>query len=171
MILWRMKMGLSEKKLIVATLLVVLGCSLAYGQRSMSVTVKEVEVRKSPSFLGAVVAKLSYGDTVRTRREQGSWVEIDIPDSRDTGWVHISALERKRIIFGATDTEVASEATSGEIALAGKGFNKEVEERYIEETNLDFSLIDEMEATVVPFEEIAEFITEGGLKDLGGDEE
>ena len=78
-----------------------------------------MQMKRDAVFFGNVLTTLSYGDTVRVKKEQGSWVEIDIPDSRDSGWVHVSALERKRIIFGASDANVATEATSGEIALAG----------------------------------------------------
>ncbi len=158
------------KRCFILALLLVLTGGAVFAQRTMSVTVKEVEVRSSPSFLGAVIAELSYGDTVRVRKEQGSWVEVNIPDSRDTGWIHGSALERKRIIFGASTDAVATEATSSEIALAGKGFNKDVEEKFIEETDLDFSRIDRMEALVIPFEDIADFVKDGGLSTLEGEE-
>ena len=161
-------MRANPKRCLLLAILVVLTTGAVSAQR-MSVTVKEVDVRSSPSFLGAIVAKLSYGDSVRVRKEQGSWVEVDIPDSRDTGWIHGSALERKRIIFGASTDAVATEATSGEIALAGKGFNKEVEEKFIEETELDFSRIDQMEALVIPFGDISDFVSDGGLNALEGE--
>lgn len=162
-------MRANSKRCTLLAILLVLAAGAVSAQRTMSVTVKEVEIRSSPSFLGAIVARLSYGDNVRVRKEQGSWVEVDIPDSRDTGWIHSSALERKRIVFGASTDAVATEATSGEIALAGKGFNKEVEEKFIEETDLDFSRIDRMEALIIPFEDISDFLSEGGLNALEGE--
>ena len=156
------------KKEFVTVVLVLLVSGTLFAQRNMSVTVREAEVRSTPSFLGRTVATLEYGDSVRIRNEQGSWFEIDIPDSRDRGWVHAAALERKRILFGARTEEVATDATSGEIALAGKGFNKEVEERYIEETELDFFRIDQMEAFTVDSRTVGDFLREGGLN-LGED--
>jgi len=151
------------KKYILFVLFAVVGSAGLFAQRNMSVTAREVEVRSSPSFLGRAVATIEYGDSVRIRSERGSWFEIDIPESRDRGWVHASALERKRIVFGARTDDVATEATSGEIALAGKGFNREVEERYIEETELDFSRIDLMEGYLVSSRAIGDFLSSGGL--------
>ena len=161
---WRCRM--KWKKSAILLMLIILCSGSIFAQRSMSVTVKEVEVRSSPSFLGAVVSKLEYGDRVRVKKEQGSWAEIQIPDSIKTGWVHMSALERRRIVFGASNKDIEVEATSSEIALAGKGFNKEVEELYISETNLDFTRIDRMESVTVSTEIIAEFLTTGGLNTL-----
>ena len=160
-------MALNKRDILIA-LFLVLGSGALFAQRNMSVTVREAEVRSTPSFLGRVVATLEYGDSVRIRDERGSWYEIDIPDSRERGWVHAAALERRRIIFAARTDEVATETTSGEIALAGKGFNREVEERFIEETQLDFSRIDQMEAFTIETRAIGEFLRDGGLN-LGED--
>ena len=160
----------STRKLMFLIPLLFLSAGALSAQRTMSVTVKEAEVRSSPSFLGTLVATLPYGDSVRVRKEQGSWVQIDIPDGRERGWVHASALEMRRILFAASTDDVATEATSGEIALAGKGFNKEVEEKFIEATSLDFSRIDAMEEYTVPTESIRDLIDDGGLNDIEGDE-
>lgn len=154
---------MARRNYTMVALLLVLGCGALFAQRNMSVTVREAEVRSTPSFLGRTVATLEYGDSVRIRDERGSWFQIDIPDGRDRGWVHAAALERKRILFAARTDEVATEATSGEIALAGKGFNREVEERYIEETALDFSRIDQMEAFSIDTRTIGDFLRDGGL--------
>ena len=132
----------------------------------MSVTVQTAELRSSPSFFGRIVATLEYGDMVRVQDEQGSWFEVISTETRENGWIHVSALERRRIIFAASDQDVPTEATSGEIALAGKGFNKEVEERYSATTELDFSRVDQLERALVPFDTIARFARDGGLTTL-----
>ena len=154
----------SRKKILMLFLLFgsIVGGQV-FAQRAMSVTVQKAEVRTSPSFLGRVITTLEYGDSVRIRKEQGSWFEVTIPDSRDTGWVHSSALTRKRILFAASTAEISTEATSGEVALAGKGFNKEVESQFMEENSYDYTWVDRMESMVVSIREIQAFLSEGGL--------
>ena len=60
-------------------------------------------------------------------------------------------------------------ASSDEIALAGKGFNKQVEGEFrAKNTNLDFSWIDRMETYVVSQAQMQYFIKAGGLSPEGG---
>ena len=162
----------SRKKVlsIVALIFLVVNVS-AFAQRAMSVTVQKVEIRSGPSFLGRIITTLVYGDSVRIRKEQGSWYEITIPGTRDTGWIHSSALTKKRILFAASTAQISTEATSSEVALAGKGFNKEVESQFIEETSYDYTWIDKMESVVIPIDKIRAFLADGGLSTMGGDEE
>ena len=46
-----------------------------------------------------------------------------------TGWIHQSALTSKQIVMNS-GAAVSSSANSQEIALAGKGFNEDVERQY-----------------------------------------
>jgi hypothetical protein len=78
--------------------------------------------------------------------------------------MHASALSEKRIVLkaGGKDAEVA--ASGGELALAGKGFNADVEAEFkARNRKIDFSWIDRMQAMKVPPEKITAFLQEGGL--------
>jgi uncharacterized protein YgiM (DUF1202 family) len=143
--------------------------NLHAADKEMSVTVKETQVRQSPSFMGKVLATLVYGDRVEVSEEKRGWARIAIPGGRGKGWVNLSALTNKKIVMKAGSKDVEKSASSSEVALAGKGFNEEVEAKYKSDKNLDYTWIDRMETFVFPPEELAAFMDEAGLS-LGGAE-
>jgi SH3-like domain-containing protein len=147
-------------------LLVLLMASTTAGDavKMMSVQVKQGEVRATPYFLGKIVATLSYGDRVEVLGSKESWLRVSTQGKGVTGWMHTSALSEKRIVLkaGGRDAQVA--ASGGELALAGKGFNADVEAEFkARNRNIDFSWIDRMQAMKVPPQRIAAFLQEGGL--------
>lgn len=154
-------------RLTLLFLLVLLG-GTAFGE-TLSVTVRETQLRSSPAFLGRVLEELSYGDQVERLSERSGWMEVRA-DSGTEGWVHGSALTEKRIVLNASESEVDTGASRGEVALAGRGFNQEVENQYKEETGLDFSRIDEIESREMSAEALIAFLREGGLEIPGGGE-
>lgn len=143
--------------------------AFAIGPKMMSVQVKKGEVRLTPSFLGKIIAQLSFGDRVQVLEKKGSWTRIDLPESPDGGWIHSSALTRKKIVLAAGDQDVQTAASSDELALAGKGFNQQVESEFkAKHPNLDFTWIDRMEKYVVSEKQMKQFLKEGGLSPEGG---
>lgn len=130
----------------------------------MSVQVREGHVRKSPAFLSPVLTTLGYGDKVSVLEASGDWSSVTT-ESGSNGWMHTSALSPKEIIMDASATDVAAAASGKEIALAGKGFNKQVEEEFRQEhTDLDYALVDEMETRAVRLTEIQAFLAAGKVK-------
>ena len=137
--------------------------------KTMSVQVKKCQLRNKPSFLGKVVTKLNYGDKVEIAQEKNSWVEVS-KSKKKGGWIHVSALSEKEIIVNPNSEDVKSAASSDEIALAGKGFNEQVEKDFKKKNkSVDFSWIDKMEKFVVSQSEIQSFLKNGGLQVEGGD--
>jgi uncharacterized protein YgiM (DUF1202 family) len=136
--------------------------------KAMSVQVKECQLRSKPTFLGKVVTKLDYGDRVEVDKEENLWVKVSL-SGENPGWVHLSALSQKEIILNPDSKDIEEAASSDEIALAGKGFNSEVEEKFKQDNkDIDFTWIDKMEKIVVSQNEIQNFINQGGLKTEGG---
>ncbi|MBW2062100.1 MAG: SH3 domain-containing protein [Deltaproteobacteria bacterium] len=130
----------------------------------VSVQVQKGHVRSRPSFLGEIVATLSYGDRIRVRGKQGSWTKVRLPEGEGEGWMHKSALTRKKIILDPEAADVEEAATSDELALAGKGFNEHVEARFKgKHQDLDYIIIDRMEQIIVSQEQISGFLKEGEL--------
>lgn len=129
----------------------------------MSVTVRETQLRANPAFLGQVVSVLAYGDRVEVLQEQGPWFRVET-DGGGTGWVHSSALTTKRIVLESGTTDGSTGASGTEVALAGRGFNQEVENRYKDEQGLDFTGVDRMEGYEYPPETLLAFLEEGGLQ-------
>jgi uncharacterized protein YgiM (DUF1202 family) len=133
---------------------------------TMSVQVTKTEIRETPSYLGKVVTSLAYGDKVTVQSENGAWRQINA--AGQTGWVHNSALSKKNIVI-KPGANTQTSASSGEMALAGKGFNKDVEKQFKDNhKDIDFAPIDKMEKIKIPISVIQEFAKEGKLQSAGG---
>jgi SH3-like domain-containing protein len=133
-------------------------------RKAMSVQVKQGQVRATPSFLGKVLATLAYGDRVETLEEKDGWIRIVPPGGKARGWMHSSALSEKRIVLKAGKKEAELAASSGELALAGKGFNADVEAEFkTRNKGIDFTWIDRMQNMTVPPDKIHAFVQEGKL--------
>lgn len=151
------------KKLPLAAALVVLAAGLAWASQLMSVQVRTGQLRDKPGFLSKVVGELEYGDRVDLKVEKGDWRQVKSLGDGRSGWMHFSALTEREIVLHPTDKDVQAAAGSDELALAGKGFNKQVEDRYKRQARLDYARVDEMEKIVVPQKSIRQFILAGRL--------
>lgn len=137
--------------------------------KMMSVQVRKGEVRATPNFLGKIVGTLGYGDRVEVLETRQEWMRVGPAGRSAGGWMHSSALSAKRIVLSAGAKDVQAAASGGELALAGKGFNSDVEAEFkARNRNLDFSAIDRMQAAEVPQDKIVLFLREGGLAAGGG---
>lgn len=135
---------------------------LAWG-KTMSVQVKEAAVRETPSFVGKVVGTLGYGDAVEVQETQGLWSKVSLAGGT-TGWLHGSALTSKRIALKAGQENARVAASSDELALAGKGFNSDVEGQFKKaHRDIDFSGVDRMEKIKISGSEMQSFLQEGGV--------
>jgi SH3-like domain-containing protein len=134
----------------------------------MSVQVKEGQLRSSASFLAPIVGMAAYGDQVEALQQQGDWIEVKNAQNR-RGWIHQSAVTKKRVILSA-GKEAAPVAASGqEVALAGKGFNAEVESKYrLTHQEVDYDWVNRMEAIRITPGEMANFLKEGGISPAEG---
>jgi len=151
--------------LVAAGLLLAAGAAFA---DEMSVTVKQTQVRDKPSFLGRIVEVLTYADRVTVLdRSVTSWVKVQAPDGKQ-GWVSASALQSKRIVLAAGSENVEQGAASGEVQLAGKGFNEDVEKQYKAEGKVDYTWVDRMETYNPAPDRVAAFLQLGGLNTAGG---
>ncbi|MBU0988485.1 MAG: SH3 domain-containing protein [Proteobacteria bacterium] len=154
---------------LIICLIGLAGPAVAAEQQLMSVQVKEGQVRSAPSFLGKIVFSVAYGNRVAVFGEKGAWSLIGMPGRDVKGWIHASALTRKKIVLKAGAADVSQAASSDEIALAGKGFNAQVENEFrAKNPNIDFTWIDRMEAVRISPEEMQRFLKEGGLAPEGG---
>lgn len=93
---------------------------------TMSVQMRTTTVRATPMALGAAVGTLSYGAQVKVVGEQGNWYQIEAP----SGWVPKSDLTSHKVVVNPDQKFSGSGSRHDEVALAGKGFNPQVEEAY-----------------------------------------
>jgi hypothetical protein len=147
-----------------AAAVVLLTAGLAWAG-AMSVQVKQGKVLDKPNFFGKVLSTLPYGQRVTTKAHKGSWYQL----SPSGGWIHASALTPKKIVLKAGSGRARTGASSEEMALAGKGFNAEVEAKYRSQGKGDYAWVDRMEKeNNFDGPQLAEFLAEGDLKPKGG---
>ncbi|HMP89852.1 MAG TPA: SH3 domain-containing protein [Kiritimatiellia bacterium] len=141
------------------------GVSAAWARNTeMSVQIQTGHLRETPNFLGRVVTAVSYGDRVSILSRQAPWSQVSTSEGK-SGWIHDSALTRDRIVMKAGAEDVNRTASGEELALAGKGFNSQVEADFKERNKeVDFTWIDRMEEFTVSEQEIVKFLKEGGLQ-------
>lgn len=137
---------------------------MAAAAEQMSVQVQNAQLRADASFLGKLTASVPYGTRVTILQARGDWRQVQEPAGK-TGWLHQSALTKKTISMQAGGQDVATAASGDELALAGKGFNSEIEADFKNKNkDIDFTWIDRMEKYKVTMDEITRFLNEGQVK-------
>jgi hypothetical protein len=156
--------------------------AVARAADEMSVQVKTTQVRDKGSYLGKPLYELRFGDRVTVLQKGSAWFKIQpvntaavkmlagaqSPPGGYAGYLNKSALTTKRIVLKG-DQSAQMAASSEEVALAGKGFNDEVEKSYkTEHPNLvsAYATLDQIEANAAyspSAEDVSEFRTAGGL--------
>jgi uncharacterized protein YgiM (DUF1202 family) len=132
----------------------------------MSVQIRKADIRDTPSFMGKIVTSVSYGDKVTIQSENGAWYQVST--SGQSGWMHNSALTKKNIVM-KSGAGAQTSASSGEMALAGKGFNSDVESQFkANHKDIDFTWVDKMEKIKISPSEIKAFAKVGQLDSQGG---
>ncbi len=143
--------------------IVLLGlCAGAAWAAQMSVQVRDGKVRATPSQLGRVVGTVGYGGVVQVGALQNGWYPVTMADGK-TGWLHESALSKKAVAMRAGATDAATGVSNDEVALAGKGFNEQVEAKLRKDKKLDYAWVDRMAAFDVRADQIEQFRSQGHL--------
>jgi len=133
----------------------------------MNVQVQEGQVRATPSFLGTVVAKLAYGASVEAQPDQNGWTQVQTAAGQQ-GWMSTASLTMKKITMTA-GAGGASGASSDELALAGKGFNSDVEKEFKKQNpNVNFATVDRMTKIKIAPQEMQTFLADGSVKPSTG---
>jgi len=126
---------------------------------TMYVAAKTVELKSSTGFFASTQGTLAYGAAVTVLQIKGKWAEVrSTAKSSVSGWTAVTNLSAKRIVAGSTGG-----ATANEVALAGKGFNQEIENTYKAGGTLNYADVDKTEALKVSRKELQDFIVEGHL--------
>jgi len=157
---------LTKKILFIALSALLLSAGLLMAATSLKVRVKSTKLRRSPKFYASSMATLRFGESLEKLSEQDGWIHAQT-SAGTTGWIHSSAVTTPK--FTVTAQRTAQEETSAdEVALAGKGFNEQVEQEYRKSTELDYTWVDRMDQMVVTEAEMERFFREGKLGEYGG---
>lgn len=150
--------------LVSALLGTAAAAALAASAAVMCVQIRQAEVRDTPSFLGSVVTTLPYGDKVTVEQQNGAWYRVTKTGGTAAGWLHASALTKKTIVMSSGEAAKTA-ASSGEMALAGKGFNADVEKEFkANHKDVSFAPVDKMESYKVTPSAVQAFARDGGLR-------
>jgi len=148
-------------------LLIVLATIVWAATQMQSVQVRTGQLRERPSFLGKVTAEVSYGDRMTVLESRGPWTKVRNADGE--GWIHTSALTEKKVVLRSGDADARTSASGEELALAGKGFNDEVEAEFRQQNpDVDYAWVDRMETMVVTPSEAGDFLSAGGVQPREG---
>jgi uncharacterized protein YgiM (DUF1202 family) len=151
-------------RILCLALLVLSAATIAAEQpKKMSVNVREAQVRATPSYLGKVLGTLAYGDQVQVAEKQKGWVKVSAPAKGLSGWINESALTAKKVVLSSGSGTAGQDASSGEVALAGKGFNSQIEAENRQDNTFDYVTVDRMEKIAVAPEAILAFLQQGDL--------
>jgi uncharacterized protein YgiM (DUF1202 family) len=151
------------KKLFILLIMGLAAAGFVSGQVSRGATlyvaVKSLNLKSSTGFFASNRGVLNYGDRVIVLQVSGKFAEVrNMANSSVTGWMPSANLSVKQIVSGSSST-----ASASEIALAGKGFNQEVENAYKTKGNLNYADVDRVETVTVREADLLRFLEEGRL--------
>jgi hypothetical protein len=145
-------------KKIILIISFFLPASVFAANTPLYVKVREAKVRTEPKQWAPSVASLKYGDRVSVVSEDGAWLKLS------NGYLHSTAVSERRVVLEASKS-VNKGGDDKDVILAGKGFNKEVENSYAAKNrSLNYSEVDRMEKLKVSDRELASFVGEGKLQ-------
>jgi len=151
------------KKIIIVFCLALFVVGMAAAQASvggtMYVATKTVALKASTGFFAKTNSTLTYGDRVTVLQINGKNAEVrSAANSSQRGWTATANLSARQVISGN-----ANAVSTKEVALAGKGFNQEVENTYKAKGNLNYADVDKVETLSVKEEDLQKFMVDGRL--------
>lgn len=156
---------LKNRKILLISIILLLSITklFAVDNKVMSVTIKTTQVRSRPSFLGKVLYNLEYTNRVEILESISGWFLVKSDKNIESGWVSSSALTEKKLVLNSNASDIDMNASGSEVALAGKGFNSQVEESYKNGNGVDYTWIDKMELIEIPIEDVIVFLEDGNI--------
>jgi uncharacterized protein YgiM (DUF1202 family) len=153
------------KLLLIGVAVVCVALLLA---ETLVIKVQTTYVRKEPKFYSSPVATLSAGENVTQISAQAGWFKVRTSKGIE-GWIHSQAVAKGKLTVAAMDKSLKTSATADEVALAGKGFNRQVEDEYKSRNKgISFAEVDRMLRIKVTPQELRQFLMDGKLAEFGG---
>lgn len=137
--------------------------AVSFAGQTLMVAIKQVSIRADKQFYAKSVAEAKYQDKLEVVKQQGDWYQVTFKGAQ--GWVHSSSVGSPgKIAPGAVSGQASSKVADEDVALAGKGFNSQVEGDYKKKNpNLNFAAVDSLEKITVADKDAAEFMKAGHL--------
>ncbi|MBX7137228.1 MAG: SH3 domain-containing protein [Oligoflexia bacterium] len=144
---------------------IALDAAAASGSDTIFVQTRAAKLRGQPQMWGSAVSDLAYGDRLQVL-DQGSdsgWLKVRTAGGAQ-GYIHSSAVSTKKVILSSRTGMQSNAADMSDVVLAGKGFNRQVEEEYARAQGFDFSQVNKVEKIKVNSSELAQFVKAGRLQ-------
>ena len=158
------------RRILFFGLAVMAPLSVALAGGMQNVKLREATVRSGPKHFKQAIATVHYGDRLEVLDEKDGWLRVRTPGGA-VGFLHATAVTPEPLPTRPPDAAAVARQVSGdEVALAGKGFNPQVERKYREQNpNLaeGFARVDALEARRVDPAELERFLAEGSLGEYG----
>lgn len=158
MVRWKVLLGVG--------VIFLMASSTWSGLGTMSVQVRDGQLRATPLSWGQSWVRLPMGIAWRSN------------SSRATGWkspAKVKGLgaqfgpDHEEHYYGGGGRDAQMKASGKEVALAGKGFNAEVEAQYRKgHRNVNYPAVDRMELVQISPQEMATFLEQGAVKPASG---
>lgn len=136
---------------------------------TLVIKVQTTSLRQAPKFYGAVIQALRSGDKVeKVAGQPDGWIQVKTA-AGVVGWIHSSAVSVQKFNLMAVGGGTKTQASASEVALAGKGFNKQVEESFrARNKSANFAEVDRMQQLKVTAAALEQFLKQGRLGDWRG---
>ncbi|HEY5998419.1 MAG TPA: hypothetical protein VI078_03850 [bacterium] len=141
------------------------GAVSAPAAETVTVIIKKTSIRRDRQFYAPTLAEAGLGDSFTVLAREKGWVKVGT--SAGEGWLHESAVTAKKVTASAKGP-AGGKVDAQDVALAGKGFNPQVESEYRKKNPKDdFAAVDRMEKLGAGDKAIADFLAEGHLQPRG----
>lgn len=144
-------------------------------KETVFVQVQTTSLRSGPQAWAKSITELRYGDRLSlldsVSKDQSTGVPgwLKVQKGGTQGYVHLSAITSRTVVIQGKSGGTGTNLSSGDVVLAGKGFNADVERSYSgKRSGSNFAEVDRMEARRVSNGEVASFISAGRLGLKGG---
>jgi len=147
---------------LLLTLFIIVNSTLYLKAETAVIVTKENALRADCKFFSPLKSKVRYNDVIDVLSQQGDWYKVRFQGTE--GCIHKSAIEKKSVSLSNLVGVGNQSASAEEVALAGKGFNPQVEKEYKEQNlGLNYSSVSKIEEYEVSEMEIRKFIENGKL--------
>ena len=144
------------------SLFIIIATAVSLHAETATVITKQSAIRESCRFFSPVKATVHYNDVLEIISKEGEWYKVKFEAVQ--GCIHKSSIEKKSVSLSNLVGSEKQSTSGDEVALAGKGFNPQVEAAYQKENpSLNFRAVDRVESYDTSESKLIQFIQSGKL--------
>ena len=149
-------------RLFFISFILIISTAVSLHAETATVITKQSAIRESCRFFSPVNATVHYNDVLEIISKEGDWYKVKFKGVQ--GCIHKSSIEKKSVSLSKLVGSEKQSTSGEEVALAGKGFNPQVESAYKKENpSLNFRAVDRVESYKTSESKLIQFIQSGKL--------